>query len=321
MKIFDKAILRLTAIFTAILLLVSVGFSTVVYGVTSNEINREMPHRIGAVMIQGRKINVERMIRDRDIETTGRLVAKLIFTNILIVSLGVIASYFLARWTLKPVHEAYESQTRFVSDASHELRTPLAAITMENEVLLRDESTTKDDLVKQIQSNLEEVQKLQSLTNYLLSLSKNEPITLSDTDLKKVINESVKNLTHLATTKKIEIKTAISASAIKAEHGALLSVLNILLENAIKYSPENSKIQITAEKDKNEISISDEGSGISATDLPHIFERFYRSEKSRTSEGYGLGLSLAKSLAEKMHMKITAENNPDKGATFKIIYG
>jgi signal transduction histidine kinase len=318
MKIFDKAILKLTAIFASILLLVSVGFSMVVYKITSNEINREMPQRVGIVVFQGRRVNVEKMITERNAETRQRLLAELIIANILIVSLGVIASYFLARWTLKPVHEAYEAQTRFVSDASHELRTPLAAIMMENEVLLRDKSTTKEELTKQIESNLEEVQKLQRLTSYLLSLSKNDPLLLSELDLKNVITEAVANLTPLAKSKKIEIKTKVSASTIKAEAGALQNIVNILLENAIKYSPASSKIKVAA--DDNSISISDEGCGISATDLPHIFERFYRSEKSRTSEGYGLGLSLAKSLAEKMDMKIIAENNPDKGAIFKIIH-
>lgn len=102
----------------------------------------------------------------------------------------------------------------------------------------------------------------------------------------------------------------------KANADALENILAIIIDNAIKYSPNKSIVKIGIKDEK--IYISDEGTGISEEDLPHIFERFYRAEKSRTTDGYGLGLSLAQQLASQMNLKIEAKNNKPTGTIFFV---
>jgi len=279
MKIFDKAILRMTIVYAAILLTLSLTFSFAIYSITANEMNRERPLHLRQEIQVGGNVGYRIAVRERDEEVLGALLAQLVMVNISVVVLGAIASYFLARITVKPIHEAYEAQSRFVSDASHELRTPLTAMAMENEVLLRDKNTSKDEYKEAVKSNLEEVKKLQSLTNYLLQLGNDR--------------------------------------APKDKEAAIKQVVNILVENAVKYDPEHRQPKIV--RGKNRIDVIDKGVGIAEEDLPHIFERFYRGEKSRTSEGYGLGLSLAQKLAEQIDARIDVKNNDDQGATFSVV--
>jgi len=320
MKIFDQAVLRLTTIYTAFILALCISFSIVIYTITCNEMDREMPSvRIPTgIVIDGRLKEFEELIRQRNAEVQAALLAQLFIINVLIVSTGAVASYFLARYMLQPVHEAYENQTRFISDASHELRTPLTAITMENEVILRDKSATKIDYQKQITSNLEEVGKLQRLTNYLLQLGRRDQIKLTSLELSDTVNTIIKKYAPIAEKKHIELSARVTPRQISANPEALATVIGTIVENAIKYSPEQSKVTIKLAGDR--LSISDQGPGIPSDDLPYIFDRFYRAEKSRTTDGYGLGLALAKQLAEQMNMKIAAQNNKYKGATFLIIF-
>jgi signal transduction histidine kinase len=219
---------------------------------------------------------------------------------------------------LKPIHENMEQQMRFISDASHELRTPLTAIQMENEVALRDKNINKKELHVLVKSNLEETQKLQKLTNQLLELSQNEALMMSEINLKETVDSSIKRISKSLTTKKIKVKNNFPSTKLLSNENALSEIVFILLENAVKYSPTNSTI--TIEYKNNRLSISDEGKGIAEKDLPHIFDRFYRGEKSRTSDGYGLGLSLAQNLACKINAKVIAQNNKKHGTKFIVLF-
>jgi len=101
----------------------------------------------------------------------------------------------------------------------------------------------------------------------------------------------------------------------------LVETFVILLDNSIKYSPKNSKIEINSKSSKNKVTISvmDEGIGIASDDLVHIFDRFYRAEKSRTEKGYGLGLSIAKKIIEQHKGEIEVKSEVNKGTTFTVI--
>lgn len=323
MKIFDKAILKLTGIFAGILLLVSLGFSAVVYSTAFRETNVVRPPSRTIVfgeqrinVEQGMAQGIEQMISERNAEMRRRLLADLILANIGVITMGIFVSYFLARWTFKPVHEAMERQGRFVSDASHEFRTPLAALIMENEVLLRDPKIDKKELQAQVKSNLEEARKLEGLSARLLAMSLEEEIELSDVSAEEAARNAVERIKNAAEAKKIKVEVSVDKERMTGNLQALSDILTILLENAIKYSPEKSKIIIGAKN--GNIFVQDEGPGISVEDLPYIFDRFYRAEKSRTSEGYGLGLSLAQDLAKRMKIKVVAENNKEQGSTFSI---
>ena len=135
---FGNARLKLTAIYTAIIAAISILFSVAIALTASNEISR--PINQPKEFVIGYSQNIEDLFQSRAAEAEGRVIAVLIVANIIIIAAGATSSYFLARWTLKPIEEAMENQARFVSDASHELKTPLAAIIMENEVKFPESS-------------------------------------------------------------------------------------------------------------------------------------------------------------------------------------
>lgn len=313
MKVFDQAVWRLTGIYTAILLVVIVGFSAAFYFITDAQLNRPFQPR-GEILretIQIENSEMKIIFEQRDNEMRNNLLMQLIIIDTTILLSGAVLSYFLAKHTLRPVQETAERESRFVSDASHELRTPLTAMSMENEVILRDKKADKAALSNQIKSNLEEIKKIQGLTDRLLKLSRNEKLELSETDIKDVVKDVLGKL-NIPDGYKIQNK--VKSRKITTNADALGQILVILLDNAIKYSPNNSAVTIGDNDGK--IFVRDNGVGVNEDDLPHIFERFYRAEKSRTSDGYGLGLPLAQRLAGQINMKITVKSNKTKGTTF-----
>ncbi|MFV0484807.1 MAG: sensor histidine kinase [Candidatus Saccharimonadales bacterium] len=323
MRAFDKAILKLTAIYSGILLVVCLMFSIAIYSTATNTFERRPLSRapdsqmnMDVGMNRDLNTEIEDMVRERDEEIRRTMLASLIGLNICVFVAGVFLSYLLARATLKPIDDSLKAQEQFVSNASHELRTPLNTMRMENEILRRDKSATKDDYMKQVDSNLEEVDKLSALCTRLLSLSHNEKMEVTEVAVPEVVTEALVKVTPVAHKRKIEIRNKIEDVKLIANREALTEILEILLDNAIKYSPRESKI--TIKSDGRKIIVSDQGVGIAEDDLPHIFERFYRAEKSHTTSGHGLGLSLAQHLAEQQNLKITAQNNPKKGASFVI---
>ncbi len=311
----NKPYLKLTFMYASILCLVSIIFSTIIYSNTVNSFNvRPIEIFYGKVYSSNEK--AKEAINKRDNEIKKELLFHLIVLDSMIIILGTIGSYFLSKKTLKPIEENLELQMEFISNASHELKTPITIISMENEVLLKQKKHTEDELVDQIKSNLEEVQNLSKLVNILLELARNNKITLEKVKVFDVANNSINKLSSLAKKKNITILNNITNLEINANKDILEEVMVIIIDNAIKYSDKNTTIKLYSKN--NKIFIEDEGIGIKEKDIKYIFDRFYRGDKSHSSEGYGLGLSLAKHLTEKMKMKITAYNNHDKGSTFII---
>ena len=313
MKMFSGARIKLMAVYTAVLMVISISFSVVIGTIASEEIRR--PFDLVAPTITQSASNIfEQRINDANF----RIMIVLIMVNIIILVVGSVGSYFLAHWTLRPIEKAMENQARFVGDASHELRTPLAVIAMENEVMLREKKPTIKQLRTQVQSNLDEIGNLHGLTNYLLELNRDDEVMLANGDLAMIVSEAI-DLNHKQAAKgKITIQNNVESQSVMTNASALTEIISIIVNNAIKYSPERSTIIISG--DQRSLSVVDQGSGIAEADLPHIFDRFYRAEKSRTSEGYGLGLSLAQHLAKRIGATITAGNNSDHGAVFTIIF-
>lgn len=323
MKIFDKATVKLTAIYTIIIMVVSLSFSMGIGMTAMGEIRRpyKTPDLIVQLRVESDFANVYNH-RVHDVET--KVWTSLFWINVGILIAGAMASYLLARRTLKPIEKAMEDETQFVSDASHELRTPLATMRMENEVLLRDDEAKKSDYKEQLKSNLEEIDKLRQLTDTLLRLSGSGKLELAAIDASEMVGRAIDRVRATAETKKITIDNQLGDKSLKlvANADALVEILYIYLDNAIKYSPENSQIEIISDGKKS-LAVRDHGSGIADKDLPNVFNRFYRADESRNSEGFGLGLSLASRLAEQMGARVSATNNPsryDSGATFTICF-
>lgn len=333
MSLFRSASFRLTVFYVLIVMAISIGFSSVVYQLSKREISTCMSRPATFINqlpadnpIRSLTRDLERM-RSEQLETSsGHLLSNLVYLNILILLLSSVGSYFFARWTLEPIEETLEAQSRFTADASHELKTPLTAMKSEIEVNLRDKKLTSSEARDLLKSNLEEIGKLEALSNALLDLARLERKTsesFQEISLPEVVTGAYEKVEKLALSKKISFENKFQQIKTLADKDSLQELFVILLDNAIKYSPKNSKIFITIQKElrHGEIIVKDQGQGISREDLPHIFDRFYRADSARSKDktgSYGLGLAIAKNITELHGGTISVKSNVGKGSTFIV---
>ncbi|USN96148.1 MAG: HAMP domain-containing histidine kinase [Candidatus Nomurabacteria bacterium] len=259
--------------------------------------------------------------RDNQQDKASRnILVMLLYVNLLIFFCGGALSYVLARRTLRNIEESHDAQSRFTSDASHELRTPLAAMKTELEVALRDTKLTKDDMRELLTSNLEEVNKLTSLSKTLLQLSRldHANLELENVNLGNVATEVAQRYDKNA--KRINLKLPNEPVIIRANTATIEELLTILVDNALKYSPQDSRIKATLAYDARSasFSITNKGDGIPSDKLPHIFERFYRANESHSGGGSGLGLSLAKEIVEIYKGELSVSSKPKSNTTFTV---
>ena len=208
-RLFKSATLQLTGWYLLIMMVICVGFSTVIYQVSSSEFERRLPQTIISTSPFNLDAILERARAQRAAESRAALIRNLILVNLVALGLGGGASYLLARRTLRPIEQAAEAQGRFVSDASHELRTPLTAMQAENEVALRDPKLSKADLRTLLQSNLEEVGKLQGLSDRLLQLTNGANTPLAPVPLEEAAIDAINRVIKPAQTKNIPIENNV----------------------------------------------------------------------------------------------------------------
>ncbi len=331
---FQSARIKLTVWYVGIIMLISVLFSLVIFAGINNELRRfEHLHKLRiereqkklpATFFPRRMTNLDpEMIK----ETRNRLAFILLLVNlgILIVSGG--AAYFLSGKTLLPLKEMVDEQNRFITDASHEFRTPLTSLRSEIEVNLRDKKLTLQKTKALLKSNLEEVINLQQLSDQLMELAqyqkKNNGLKFEKLNLIEIFNLALKKILPLADKKNITLRKKIINCQFFGNKQSLTELLIILLDNAIKYSKNNTKVTIISSKTKDEviITIKDQGIGIDRKNLPHIFDRFYRADSARSkinASGYGLGLSIAKKIVELHHGSIKVRSRLNKGSVFTL---
>lgn len=320
-----SAALRLSLYYLALIMGLSIGFSFFLYHISNNELDRSL-ERPGFVTKLVTPAYYEDFRTDRLATAQSNLRGDLVSFNLLILLVGGVVSWALAWRTLQPIDEAVEAQSRFTADASHELRTPLTAMQTEIEVALRNKQLTKQQAVALLGSNLEEVTKLRSLAEALLKLARDgeNNIELAPIDAEDIVTEAVTRVYKSAQAKKISIETALPPIKVEADRDALTEVVCILLDNAIKFSPSKSAIEITGtiENQQAYINVIDHGPGIAKDELPKIFERFYRSDNARskkTAGGYGLGLSIADRLMDLQKGNIKVASALKQGSTFTLI--
>jgi len=224
---------------------------------------------------------------------------------------------------LERLENSFYQIVRFSSDASHELKTPLTVIRGEIEIALRKERTHaeyKEILMK----NLDEVIKIQSTIENLLFLSEAENATIQDgfeiAYLDEIISESIKEMQKIAHPKNIQITPLlVEPCEIEANVSLLKVAFNNLIKNAVDYSNPHTKILISLYKTEDCIifKVVDEGNGISQSDMEHIFDRFYRADKSRTRTegGNGLGLSIVKTILDLHKANIEYISEVGQGTT------
>jgi len=329
MYIFNKTRLKLTAWYLLIIMLISISFSVVIYKGLESEVERFA--RIHRMRIERQVLLMPPPLSPADLdlikESKQRIILILAVINGVIFVISGALGYVLAGKTLKPIQEMVDEQNRFISDASHELRTPLTSLKTAMEVNLRDKNLTLLNAKKLISESVNEVDKLQLFSEELLQLSQyqtpNGTIPFEVISVTEAIKKAVHKMLPVAKQKQIEIKEKVGEYEIKGSAFGITDVFVILLDNAIKYSPRESTITVETRKTGNSvfISVTDEGMGIEAKDLPHIFDRFYRADyaRSRTGTGgYGLGLSIAKKIVDAHHGSIHVESKRNTGSVFTV---
>lgn len=328
-----KGSLKLASLYLGIIVFISLFFSASIYQISIDELDRSLRRPVPAFerpIARGIADDIRQQIEQERIETydaaRDRLLARLIMTNLIILVSGGLLSYYLAVRTLKPIEEAHEAQARFTADASHELRTPITVMRSENEVALMDPKLTLKTAKQQLQSNIEELEKLTTLSEGLLRLAQldNNDLQKSKVSIHDIVSAAVDRVAPLAKKRHILITPSITTEAtVMADAPNIIEAVVTILDNAVKYSPKKSEITIEATSDQKHtiIRITDTGIGISAAELPHIFERFYRAEGSRTKQttaGYGLGLAIAHSIVTYHGGTIDVQSALGKGSTFAI---
>ena len=222
--------------------------------------------------------------------------------------LTVWAAWFLSGRALIPIQAAFQRQHEFVADASHELRTPLTVLRSATDLLSRHgEDRLKDhaDLLEDIRA---EIGRMQLLSQDLLTLARSDqgelqPMT-APVSLQAITSDVVRRMTPLAASRNqvLTFRPDRSDATVEVDPDRLQQVLVILMDNAIKYTPEGGRVDVTvrAEPQTAVVEVKDAGRGIAAEHLPRLFDRFYRGDaaRSRATGGAGLGLAIAKLLVD-----------------------
>ena len=328
---FKSARIKLTAWYLLIIMIISLAFSAIIYQMVSREIQRfALSQRIRIERGIGPFNTFFQVIDDDEIirEAQNRLLILLGGINGGILVLSGIFGYILAGRTLQPIQNMISEQNRFVSDSSHELRTPLTSLKSSFEVNLRDPKLTLKEAKTLIKESIDEVDKLTLLSNNLLTLAQFDQmpesnIVFTQVSLKDALTTSIHKIKPRATQRKIKIIDNSHNVNLNADKSSIVDLFTIILDNAIKYSPDSTEINITSRIDNKfaEINFIDQGIGIDKKDLPHIFDRFYRADTARSKNdcgGNGLGLSIAQKITDLHHGSINVISRINHGSTFTI---
>ena len=228
---------------------------------------------------------------------------------------------------LDRIERSYNSQKQFVSDASHELRTPIAVIRGYTDMLKRWGKDDPEVLDEGIMAISQETDGMKDLVESLLFLARHDKKTLmmevSEFDVPELVQEVLKEEIMVHEEHRFHLEEADDLK-LKADRNMIKQVLRILCDNAVKYSKADTNIFLSCRREENgtcSLNVRDEGQGISAEDLPKIFDRFYRSDKARKSEtgGHGLGLSIARIIVIAHNGKVRVRSKPVAGTVFSVI--
>lgn len=251
----------------------------------------------------------------------------LVISIIICISLSIIASFVLSKYTLRPIIKSWGKQTEFVQNASHELRTPLTIIQAKQELLLEEPQSKIIDKAKEINICLNETRRLTRLVKDLMVLARADSdqiqIKKEKTKFDLWIQQIAEPFSELAQGQEKEFLFDLNYSKeIEIDRSKMQQVLIILLDNAIKYTEKGEKIIVsTSEKEgKLILDVIDTGIGMTDVGLKHVFDRFYREDKARNREtgGSGLGLSIAHYMIEQHGGTIKAFSQKPKGSKFEI---
>jgi signal transduction histidine kinase len=257
-------------------------------------------------------------------EATTRLGRLLAISAVVVIILIFFISLFFSRKAVRPAEEAWEKQKQFVAYASHELKTPLTIIMSNIGVLTASPDETVASQMKWLQRIQSGCDRMNGLIKELLLLAQMdaEHETKAETfSISEVLTDLLSEEAARIKQKQIEVTTKIDDATTTSDRDKVKQLLSILLDNAVKYANDSGSVELLLTKSARfvEIIIRNSGDGIAAKDLPMVFERFYRGENSAGKEdSYGLGLPLAKAIAEKLGGKVTIDSVPNEMTTVTV---
>ncbi len=244
--------------------------------------------------------------------------------SLLAISIG------LSKWVLKPVERAWEQQRRFVADASHELKTPLAVIIANTQILAKDDSIS-DESKRWIESTADESAHMKNLVEELLELARTDESSSGtkgimqrvDVDFSELVSGAALEFDAIAFERGCLIEDDVTPDIhIMGDSEWLERLAKILIDNACKYAKSGSTITVRLSREGRncQLAVNNQGQIIDPEDLPHIFDRFYRTDKARKREtkagGFGLGLAIAKGIVTSHGGDIVATSSEEEGTTF-----
>ena len=245
--------------------------------------------------------------------------------GLLTLAVFFVIALMLSKWALRPVEEAWTMQRQFVADASHELKTPLTVVLANTSILLKHPESSIASQSQWIESTQVEAESMQGLVNEMLELAQvesranvaHEPLDFSD-----MVAGQTLQFESVAFERGCRFEESIAEGVtVDGDATRLRKMTSTLIENALKYVDDGGlvEVRLSSAGGTATLSIRNTGSTISAEDLPHIFDRFYRTDKARTSGtgGYGLGLAIAREVAREHDGDITCASGAD-GTTFTV---
>lgn len=266
-----------------------------------------------------------------DISAENSIIRSLVTDSLLIgagsLLLFFLLSLFLANWAVRPVKQAWERQRQFVADASHELKTPLTVILSNAQMLSSAKLADEPKEALRLEHIRTEGQRMKHLVEDLLSLARTDDagktLTASPVDVSDVVTNSILLFESAAYDEEKCLESNVWPGIfVRGDAGKLRQLTDILLDNAVKYSPSGGRIEVKLEpaaKGSALLCVHSQGAPIAKEELTAIFQRFYRADKARSHGGFGLGLAIAQGIVREHGGKIWAESQPGEGNGFYVL--
>ncbi len=292
--------------------------------------------QLSTVMMTSKKIVTDNAVQTlyvgKDVTALYSGLQKATYAQVLLGFIAVLIAsaigYYMAGRALIPLKEAYDKQKQFAADASHELRTPLAVVMASADLLLADPSIQNPFLRQVLEDLKSEVKKMTNLVSDLLMVARSDnnalKFKIQRLDLTEILKQVIRTMTPIAEKKNIRLGGEDFRKAmINADEQKIKQLAIILVDNAIKYTPEGGAVLIKLEKTDDSravFSVIDNGVGIAPENLDKVFERFYRVDKARSREmgGNGLGLAIAAEIAKLHDGKISVISQFGEGTKFTV---
>jgi signal transduction histidine kinase len=257
-------------------------------------------------------------------DAMSRLVRQLVLASVIGIVLGALASLLMALRSLRPISRAFQRQREFVADASHELRTPLTLIRTNAEVWLRRANGSTRVYARNIIDEIEQLNRIVGdLTTLALADARQLQIERQRVELNTVVGDLMTQAGPMAEERGVQLRPELNGGvSVDADPTRVRQLLLILMDNALRHTPPGGEVSVGVIRENGHarITVRDNGEGIPADDLPHIFERFYRADKARGREngGSGLGLAIAKWIVDAHHGNIAVKSAEGKGTQVAV---